>query len=975
MKFDKIRIENSFDTIEVSSLKKSKRILALVLVLCMMFLSFPAEAIGPYNFESENSDEENINDRPYFVDGNNMSGIFIETRNNIDYPSAEAGYWDLDDEARRISSEASRLRADTLFYRATPNMQAMYPSRYLPKSPYFCKDQKITLKNPLKVLIKQAHEKGLSVCSVISPFQLGSLDHLKNYRTLADSNPEWVIKENNQAYLNPHLPEVHKLIGNVARELILNYRTQGILLDFSDCMEQQGATLADLQKILESVNKRVRPQSRATKIGIILPGNLLETEPATEDFLLHLSQNRLVDFIIAQVPHEVSLDNKYGDVMMDWRVALEAYPHIELFSYQDASKIASPRTEPVFYSDPKEIAFRQFSDYMTGLTGSVINCLHDVILSPTLSGMLSSPQNISEWYSDPELDLPKGFSLGTPYERSIATDQDSYLITGMCDPSLPLLINREEYTGKYGEISSKGFFAVQVPLNFGVNHFVFEQNGECITQEIIRNTDSSLHINKPIQEIDSASVAPTSDHGLMETNKFRFSCIAPSGAEIIASFANGQYYPLEQTDTTVPTGLPVEYSASVQLEPPEEYQIKDLGHVFYSMTYQNRTTLQKSKGKLYQIGEYQTFAVQITDPLAFVYQTPAEKKISHTLPRGTKDYVIKSSQDHFFLESGGCIRKSAAKVLTNKTDIYTISKKIKNVVIQSTSQGEYITLAGGSSLPCVVNYDPEQRIVTLTLSHIQEIPEKLHYLKSDMFQNITVHHKEQATELQLQLKDDVPFYGYYVSSNEKNMIIYFRSRFVPDKNSQQQFPSNKANPLQGFNIVIDAAHGGNDIGDPSLLGISGPTEETINLALAQAIADNLHSEGANIFLTRSDHSSMAGIDRILYSQYKDADFMVSLHHCSGIGNKLYVTCNNEFSRDIAQIISDNLAAYLGKESNEVEISQSYLTGVQMLPAISIYIGDMLDPAEYEKLTSPVNIYRTSCKIAEEISSAIKKLIK
>lgn len=309
-------------------------------------------------------------------------------------------------------------------------MQAMYPSRYLPKSPYFSKDQGVTLKDPLKVLIKQAHEKGLSICSVISPFQLGSFDYLKNSHTLANTNPKWVVKENNQAYLNPHLPEVHKLIANVARELILNYRTQGILLDFSDCIQRHAATLEDLQEILKSVHNRVRSQSSMTKIGIILPGNLLEQDKESVDFLSQLAQNSLVDFIIVQVANEVSIDNKYGDIMMNWRIALEKYPRIELFSYQDASKIRSPQTEVSFYSDPKEIVFRQFSDDMTGLTGSVINSLHDILLSPTLSKMLTSPQNTSEWYRDPALALPKDFFIGTPYERSIITNQSSYLIIG-----------------------------------------------------------------------------------------------------------------------------------------------------------------------------------------------------------------------------------------------------------------------------------------------------------------------------------------------------------------------------------------------------------------------------------------------------------------------------------------------------------------------------------------------------------------
>lgn len=46
-------------------------------------------------------------------------------------------------------------------------------------------------------------------------------------------------------------------------------------------------------------------------------------------------------------------------------------------------------------------------------------------------------------------------------------------------------------------------------------------------------------------------------------------------------------------------------------------------------------------------------------------------------------------------------------------------------------------------------------------------------------------------------------------------------------------------PLQGMNIVIDAGHGGKDLGADSLMGIQGANEEALNLAVAEALYDRL----------------------------------------------------------------------------------------------------------------------------------------
>lgn len=56
-------------------------------------------------------------------------------------------------------------------------------------------------------------------------------------------------------------------------------------------------------------------------------------------------------------------------------------------------------------------------------------------------------------------------------------------------------------------------------------------------------------------------------------------------------------------------------------------------------------------------------------------------------------------------------------------------------------------------------------------------------------------------------------------------MVYFRSHLSSDAKQTQQ-------PLKGLNIVIDAGHGGQDIGSDSLLGNQSTDEEQLNLLMA-----------------------------------------------------------------------------------------------------------------------------------------------
>lgn len=920
------------------------------------------EEAAPQKVEKQSAESDF--EQPYFSGGKSMNAVVVESMNNLTYPaSPQTGYWQLRHEAKKIVDVAADYGMDTLFYPVTPELTTMYPSRYLPQSRYLVEQTgQSSIKNPLKSLVKQATEEGMDVCAVISPFEMGSTDYNSSQKTLAALHPELTLQTQGSVVLDLNQEEAQKLIGNIARELTIDYRIGGIALDLRSCIRDGRIQLDSIRSTVDSVVQQVRKQSSILRIGLILPAEMAQGNSLQTEFLRQLMHDGTVNFLLVDSRQKVG-DGSYTDTIRLWKEMLKTQgEQMELFAWQDASRIYSPLSEPAFYSDQEELIFRAFSNQIDQLNGSVIDSLRSIQLSPSLSDALSTRQNTSGWYLDTALQQPDSLTIGNPEELSYSSE-DSYLITGWCDPTIPLLLNDQNYDGRYGEISDDGYFALQVPLKMGSNRYVFSQNARTRSVSIIRSADASAENTlSPISEIIPESAYPANNEPVSILNPVILSCMAPSGAQVSAEL-NGHLYTLTQQDPSIRPGYPALFSASAQLFEAETLQISRLGPVSYSMVYNGQLRLQTSLGELVQIGSQQDLAIQTTDPLTAVFADPSEKKLLYALPQGTKDYVTSSTDEYYYLYSGGCIRKKAARILTNKTDIYTLSKKISNVVIQSTSRGEYITFVGGKGLPCTVSYDADERTVSLRLSHVTNMNRQLDYLSSDIFSDIEVQQQENDILVTLPLKEGMPFYGYQVTFNGENIVVYFRSHLSSDAKQTQQ-------PLKGLNIVIDAGHGGQDIGSDSLLGNQSTDEEQLNLLMARALYDRLRILGANVFLTRSGHETMAGLDRIMFAQYREADLFLSFHHCADDPG-ISIQYNDSFSKNFAEQISAALSVRLDVPQNPVTLANTYSQGVSFCPSLTIQTGNLLDPSDYSRLVKPVNIYRTAYQMGQTLEEFVR----
>ena len=81
-------------------------------------------------------------------------------------------------------------------------------------------------------------------------------------------------------------------------------------------------------------------------------------------------------------------------------------------------------------------------------------------------------------------------------------------------------------------------------------------------------------------------------------------------------------------------------------------------------------------------------------------------------------------------------------------------------------------------------------------------------------------------------------------------------------------------PLKNVKIVIDAGHGGKELG---AVGCCRNYEKDFNLSIARYVEENLKKMGAKVYMTRSSDKYMSLADRVKYTNQNDAQIFVSIH--------------------------------------------------------------------------------------------------
>ncbi len=910
-------------------------------------------------------------DSPYFLvgSGGHLQGMYVESEYNKDYPAfSNATAAELNAQADEVLSFAEKYGYDSIFYSAAPGLCAMYPSRYLPESPFFVQEKKwFNFSDPLKVLCETAEAKRQKVCVVLDPFTIG-----KDLSALEDNHPakehlDWVVKAGDTYYLDPTNLEVQRLVRNIVTELVTKYSVSGVMLKNIE-PSVLSKTADDYYEAVEGLIYqcyRVTKQQAAPIYFGICTKNTTADLPKSQEFILNLAKDS-IDFIMLEMDASVSSSqNTYMDYLSRWQTALEGYP-TQLFTMNLANKLTAPVTGTVCFGDSMEINYQLYANVLNGINGSVIYSYQDLKFNsyPLANDLTTIPKSPGKGATLLQYPASSGIFL-SENESIVFTQESRYYVSGLCDPSQPLTLNGETLP----KVSPYGGFGVMLPVQKGVNTYLFEQ--EKFSKKLILVSSTNANVQTSISDIQPDSVFPKTNQSVTVGETITLSCVAPYGGSVEARFNGTTYHMSPQTlplEQQVP-GTPVTYSVTVPIEHQTSTQVTNLGKVSYVLTYQDFTSKYRSLGEYYAVGSSSRLAVEVNASLGRVYRSSQEHQLMGNFQYGTQDFVSNIAGDYYHLASGGYIHKNDASIIEGFIDI---EKSVQNVGIQSTPKGENFIFVGSSGVPYYTSYDPVSHILTLTLHNLSEMPRSLAHLNSRLFQkiNVTANTDKGIMTIQFIMKDGQALWGYNVSLKDGNLILQCKGK--------QTVSTTEGKPLENITVVLDPARGGRDIGGVGLIGNLGPSEKDINLSLSYMLSRRLQSLGATVHLTRSEDVSLPSEDRILYNEFQDADFFISLQTDAVTkkqdGNRFYglqVYYDSEFSTLLGGMMYQKLTQKLSLTPRVCTIDTDFIEQVPLAQSLIIKTGYVTNPEDYGRLSDPLEMYKLACAIADTLVEYLK----
>lgn len=134
--------------------------------------------------------------------------------------------------------------------------------------------------------------------------------------------------------------------------------------------------------------------------------------------------------------------------------------------------------------------------------------------------------------------------------------------------------------------------------------------------------------------------------------------------------------------------------------------------------------------------------------------------------------------------------------------------------------------------------------------------------------------------------------------------------------------------LNGKKIIVDAGHGGSDVG---CTGVSGRLEKEVNLEIAQKLQALLEAEGAEVIMTRETDDALApekeedmkAREKIINTS--DADMFVSIHQNefeneSATGPQVFFVAQGSVGKRLAVAIQEALNDRLGIASENARMA-------------------------------------------------------
>ena len=316
------------------------------------------------------------------------------------------------------------------------------------------------------------------------------------------------------------------------------------------------------------------------------------------------------------------------------------------------------------------------------------------------------------------------------------------------------------------------------------------------------------------------------------------------------------------------------------------------------------------------------------------------------------------------LENGGYILAKDCELLDASTPDAAFTGA------ERTTEGnmEVLTLTGSGTPLYTHTWEGNELTITfLSASFSGEMPADLGFGGATVTAEPT---EEGGFSLRFVFNDADPLWGYHMRYTEDGGTQILLKH-------QPRRSDAETGPLTGVTVMLDAGHGGTDMGAVGSASEDFPQEKDLNLAEALAAKYRLEQLGATVLMTRGDDSFPSLGDRVEALNAAAPDFFISVHHNStsldkDAGGLVGTECYWFYTegKPLAQALVDRMTAATGREARGVFYNYFYVTRSNLCPAVLLETGFVSSPAEYQSCAGEMGLWAEGGAIAQAVLDCV-----
>ena len=222
------------------------------------------------------------------------------------------------------------------------------------------------------------------------------------------------------------------------------------------------------------------------------------------------------------------------------------------------------------------------------------------------------------------------------------------------------------------------------------------------------------------------------------------------------------------------------------------------------------------------------------------------------------------------------------------------------------------------------------------------------------------------------------FWGYNIEyKHDENWQHTKENSFIELYLKNPPHKSGGAKPLADISVMLDAGHGGKDVGALAVGGVAGPNEKDINLAVTLATKDILEKFGATVYLTREDDIFLTLEERRSLANSIKPDIFIAQHHNSldytvdasqAFGVESYYFTPQ--SKVVAEAMISRITESTRRNNRGVGYGYYYVLRNDIAPSVLNEYGFVINPYEYSNLYTDENIYKVAFSTAMAVLDVI-----